>query len=175
MRLAYQYRLRPTKQQIATFENWLELCRRQYNYRLAERFNWWEQNRCDIGRCSIISCGIAPLKDKPDYYSKKRDLTNSKALFPKYKELPSHTLQDVIAQVDISDISLLESLESALIEWLNPPLNKSPKTVYSFRLGNLTAALSYFPHPNVEAALVTEILFAIEIEMLRVRLDGLSK
>ncbi|MEH1808411.1 RNA-guided endonuclease InsQ/TnpB family protein [Nostoc sp.] len=100
MRLAYQYRLRPTSQQIATFENWLELCRRQYNYRLAERFNWWEQNRCDINRCSIISCGIAPLKDKPDYYSQKRDLTNSKALFPEYKELPSHTLQDVIARVE---------------------------------------------------------------------------
>lgn len=100
MRLAYQYRLRPTKQQIATFENWLELCRRQYNYRLAERFNWWEQNRCDIDRCSIISCGIAPLKDKPDYYGQKRDLANTKALFPEYKELPSHTLQDVIARVE---------------------------------------------------------------------------
>jgi putative transposase len=100
MRLAYQYRLRPTKQQIATFEHWLELCRRQYNYRLAERFNWWEQNRCDVDRCSIISCGIAPLKDKPDYYSQKRDLANSKALFPEYKELPSHTLQDVIARIE---------------------------------------------------------------------------
>ncbi len=100
MRLAYQYRLRPTKQQIATFEDWLELCRRQYNLLLAERFNWWENNRCDVNRCSINSCGIAPLKDKPDYYSQKRDLTNSKALFPEYKELPSHTLQDVIARVE---------------------------------------------------------------------------
>lgn len=100
MRLAYQYRLRPTKQQIATFENWLELCRRQYNYRLAERFNWWEQNRCNVDRCSIISCGIAPLKDKPSYYSQKRDLTNTKALFSDYKEIPSHTLQDVIARVE---------------------------------------------------------------------------
>ncbi|MEH1920590.1 RNA-guided endonuclease InsQ/TnpB family protein [Nostoc sp.] len=100
MRLAYQYRLRPTSQQIATFESWLELCRRQYNYRLAERFSWWENNRCDVDRCSIISCGIAPLKDKPDYYSQKRDLTNSKALFPEYKELPSHTLQDVIARIE---------------------------------------------------------------------------
>lgn len=100
MRIAYQYRLRPTKQQIATFENWLELCRRQYNYRLAERFNWWEQNRCDVDRCSIISCGIAPLIDLPDYYSQKRDLTNSKALFPEYKDIPSHTLQDIIARVE---------------------------------------------------------------------------
>ncbi len=100
MRLTYQYRLRLTKQQTATFENWLELCRRQYNYRLAERFNWYEQNRCDVDRCSIISCSIAPLKDRPDYYSQKRDLTNTKALFADYKELPSHTLQDVIARVE---------------------------------------------------------------------------
>lgn len=100
MRIAYQYCLRPTSQQIAIFENWLELCPRQYNYRLGERFNWWEQNRCDVDRCSIISCGIAPLKDKPDYYSQKRDLTNSKALFSEYKNIPSHTLQDVIARVE---------------------------------------------------------------------------
>ncbi|MFN6570622.1 RNA-guided endonuclease InsQ/TnpB family protein [Dendronalium sp. ChiSLP03b] len=100
MRLAYQYRLRLTKQQIATLLHWLELCRRQYNYRLAERFNWYEQNRCDVDRCSIISCSIAPLKDRPDYFSQKRDLTNTKALFPDYKELPSHILQDVIARVE---------------------------------------------------------------------------
>lgn len=100
MRIAYQYRLRLTKQQIATFESWLELCRRQYNYRLAERFNWWEQNRCDIDRCSIISCGIAPLKDKPNRWSQQKDLANTKSLFNDYKELPSHTLQDVIARVE---------------------------------------------------------------------------
>lgn len=46
MRIAYQYRLRLTRQQQATVDNWLELCRRQYNYRLAERFNWYEQNHC---------------------------------------------------------------------------------------------------------------------------------
>jgi hypothetical protein len=35
-----------------------------------------------------------------------------------------------LAWVDISDISLLESLEeSALIQRFNPPLNKSPRTV----------------------------------------------
>ncbi|MEH1861253.1 MAG: transposase [Nostoc sp.] len=100
MRLTYQYRLRPTSQQIATFENWLELCRRQYNYRLAERFNWWEQNRCDINRCSLEVCHLPQLKDRPDYYSQKRDLTNTKALFPEYKDIPSHTLQDVIARVE---------------------------------------------------------------------------
>jgi putative transposase len=100
MRLAYQYRLRLNKQQIATFEHWLELCRRQYNYRLAERFNWWEQNRCDIDRCSLEVCHLPQLKDKPSYYSQKRDLTSTKTLFSDYKELPSHTLQDVIARIE---------------------------------------------------------------------------
>lgn len=99
MRTAYQYRLRLTKLQQATIDQWLELARRQYNYRLAERFNWYEQNRCDINACPLI-CHLPELKDRPDFYSQKRDLVNSKNLFPEYKELPSHTLQDVIARVE---------------------------------------------------------------------------
>lgn len=78
-----------------TIDQWLELARRQYNYRLGERFNWWEQNRCDVNACPLI-CYLPELKDRPDFYSQKRDLVNSKKLFPEYKDLPSHTLQDVI-------------------------------------------------------------------------------
>jgi putative transposase len=99
MRTAYQYRLRLTRQQQATVDDWLELCRRQYNYRLAEWFNWYAQNRCDVNVCPLI-CYLPELKDRPDFYSQKRDLVNSKKLFPEYKELPSHTLQDVIARVE---------------------------------------------------------------------------
>lgn len=99
MRTAYQYRLRLTRAQQATIDQWLELCRRQYNYRLAERFNWYEQNRCDIDACPLM-CHLPELKDRPDFYWQKRDLVNSKKLFPEYKELPSHTLQDVIARVE---------------------------------------------------------------------------
>ncbi len=99
MRIAYQYRLRLTRQQQATVNDWLELCRRQYNYRLSERFNWYEQNRCDINACPLI-CYLPELKKRPDFYSQKRDLVNSKKLFPEYKALPSHTLQDGVARVD---------------------------------------------------------------------------
>lgn len=100
MKITYQYRLRPTKQQIAIFESWLELLRRQYNYRLAERFNWWDSNRCDIDRCSLVSCSIAPLKDKPSYYSQATDLPNSKALFPEYKNVYSQVLQECVKRVE---------------------------------------------------------------------------
>jgi putative transposase len=77
---------------------WLESLRRQYNYRLAERFNWWEQHRCDINACPLI-CYLPELKDNPDYYSQKRDLVNSKALFPEYKLIHSQVLQNCIERV----------------------------------------------------------------------------
>lgn len=78
----------------------LDLLRRQYNYRLSERFNWWDNNRCSVDRCSIISCGIAPLTDKPNKYSQQADILNTKELYPAYKGIYSQVLQDCIHRVD---------------------------------------------------------------------------
>ncbi|MGY2944690.1 RNA-guided endonuclease InsQ/TnpB family protein [Thermostichus sp. MS-CIW-34] len=98
MRTAYQYRLRPTPSQAALMDQWLELLRKQYNYRLAERFNWWEQNRCDINACPLI-CHLPELRDRPDVYSQKRDLVNTKARFPEYQAVHSQVLQDCVERV----------------------------------------------------------------------------
>lgn len=98
MRLTYQYRLRPNKQQAAMMETWLELLRWQYNYRLAERFNWWESNRCPVNACPLV-CSIAPPADQPEYYGQKRDLVQTKALFPEYGNIYSTVLQDCIGRV----------------------------------------------------------------------------
>jgi putative transposase len=98
MRTAYQYRLRPTPSQVALMNQWLELLRKQYNYRLAERFNWWEQNRCDINACPLI-CHLPELKDQPDFYSQKRDLVNTKARFPEYQVIHSQVLQNCVERV----------------------------------------------------------------------------
>jgi putative transposase len=77
---------------------WLELLRRQYNYRLGERFSWYERNRCDINACPLI-CHLPELRDNPDFYSQKRDLVNSKALFPEYGDIHSQVLQDCVTRV----------------------------------------------------------------------------
>ncbi|MBV8885167.1 MAG: transposase [Chroococcidiopsidaceae cyanobacterium CP_BM_RX_35] len=98
MKTAYQYRLRPTKNQSAQMETWLELCRRQYNYRLWERFNWWDSNRCPINACPLVT-SIAPLADQPEYYGQKRDLVQTKVKYPEYKEVYSDVLQDVVGRV----------------------------------------------------------------------------
>jgi putative transposase len=99
MRTAYQYRLRPTTIQAAQMSEWLELLRRQYNYRLGERFSWWEDNRCDINACSIVHKASTPPKEQPDFYSQKRDLVNSKRLFPVYQGIHSQVLQNCVERV----------------------------------------------------------------------------
>jgi putative transposase len=99
MILAYKYKLRPSKAQSHQFDEWLNLLRMQYNYRVGERFRWYESTRCPIDSCSLISCSIAPIIEEPDYYWQKRDLLNTKKLFPEYGELHSQVLQDCIGRV----------------------------------------------------------------------------
>ncbi|GGA32318.1 RNA-guided endonuclease TnpB family protein [Okeania sp. KiyG1] len=101
MRTAYQYKLRPNKEQLATIEMWLELLRRQYNYRLGERFSWWSENSCPVNACPLVM-PIPQLRDNPDYYSQKRDLVNTKDKFPDYKLIHSQVLQDCIKRVKLA-------------------------------------------------------------------------
>ncbi|MDY6806401.1 MAG: transposase [Cyanobacteriota bacterium] len=101
MRTAYQYKLKPNKEQVATIELWLDLLRRQYNYRLGERFSWWEENRCPVNACPLIT-PIPQLKNNPDYYSQKKDLLKTKDKFPEYKLIHSQLLQDCIKRVKLA-------------------------------------------------------------------------
>lgn len=79
-------------------ENWLNLLRMQYNYRLRERFDWWDFNRCSINACPL-TCSIARLGDQPEYYGQKRGLVETKSKFPEYSDVYSDVLQDCIGRV----------------------------------------------------------------------------
>ncbi|MDY7007996.1 MAG: transposase [Cyanobacteriota bacterium] len=101
MRTAYQYKLKPNQEQVSTIELWLDLLRRQYNYRLGERFSWWSENRCPVNACPLIM-PIPQLRNNPDYYSQKKDLVNTKDKFPDYKLIHSQVLQDCIKRVKLA-------------------------------------------------------------------------
>jgi putative transposase len=96
---AYKYKLRPNKAQAHQIDEWLELLRRQYNYRLGERFKWYDSTRCPLNFCSLVSCSIAPIVEQPEYYWQKRDLLNTKQLFPEYKKIHSQVLQNCVERV----------------------------------------------------------------------------
>lgn len=101
MRIAYQYKLRPTKEQAEKIDKTLEMLRCQYNYLLAQRFDWWEQNRCPVNVCPLI-CYLPELKDKPTRFSQQASLTQLKIDRPWYKEIHSQVLQEVPKRVELA-------------------------------------------------------------------------
>ncbi|AOX00151.1 transposase [Moorena producens PAL-8-15-08-1] len=101
MRAAYQYRLRLTKSQETEVERWLDMLRCQYNYLLADRFNWYEQNRCSINSCPLV-CYLPDLRNNPDYFSQKKTLPQLKKDRPWYGVVQSQVLQDCVKRVDLA-------------------------------------------------------------------------
>ena len=55
MKTAYQYRLDLDPQQKVTMHHWLRTCQYWYNRMLGERFDWWEQNRCAVNACPLVT------------------------------------------------------------------------------------------------------------------------
>lgn len=101
MRTSYQYKIKPTQEQVEKIARTLEMLRCQYNYLLAQRFDWHGQNRCPLDRCPLI-CQIPELKEQPNYYSQKASLTQLKVDRPWYKEIHSQVLQEVPKKVEIT-------------------------------------------------------------------------
>ena len=97
---AHQYKLRPNQEQASQFDGWLGLLRMQYNWRRAERFNWFESTRSPVNSCSLVSCSIAPIVQQPDYSWQKKDLLNTKKLFPEYAGIHSQVLLNCIERVN---------------------------------------------------------------------------
>ena len=101
MRTSYQYRIKPSKEQAEKIDSTLEKLRCQYNYLLAQRFDWYEMNRCSIDKCPLI-CHIPELKDQPNYYNQKASLTQLKVDRPWYKQVHSQVLQEVPRKVELA-------------------------------------------------------------------------
>ncbi|MGB3404558.1 MAG: transposase [Microcoleaceae cyanobacterium] len=101
MRVSYQYRLKPSKEQRDIINKTLDLLRCQYNYQLAQRFDWYEQNRCSIDRCPLV-CHLPELKDKPSKASQEKSLVQLKKDRPWYKIVHSQVLQEVPKRVEIA-------------------------------------------------------------------------
>lgn len=127
MKLTYQYKLIPEVHQAMTVNEWIELCRRQYNFRLGERFRWFDSTRTPVNACPLnafivpidtifenipLSKVLSKKSRKGQEYSlinkgyvdwpnvQKDDLPNTKRLFPEYKAMPSQMLQNVIERVN---------------------------------------------------------------------------
>ena len=109
MILTYEYRLRPTNQQAAQIDWWLELLRRHYNYALGQRLDYLRRTRSQIDRCSLVCEPIGNIPEPVNYYTQQAALKETKVLFPAYKQIYSE-----VQQIN------LQRLDKAWKRWLVP-------------------------------------------------------
>jgi putative transposase len=121
MLIAYTYKLSPSRQQMLVMDRHLEMLRLQYNFRIRERTEAYEQvsapvlgNYCDLrtgAECCPLTCSVSknalygyPWTSK----GKKRgalaqqdaDLPNLKRERPWYKAIQHHVLQQMLRRVE---------------------------------------------------------------------------
>ena len=101
MKLAYQYKLLSTYEQRCRMDKWLDMLRCQYNYMLADRFDWWEMNRTPVNACPLV-CSIAEPREQPEYYGQKRSLVSLKQEREWYADIHADVLQDMVKRVDLA-------------------------------------------------------------------------
>jgi putative transposase len=103
LNLTYSYRIYPGLDQEAQMLDWLEQCRRVYNYALAERKDWINSRKCPVNACSIRQEYIIPEgASYPDYYKQQNALTKAKEAIPELKAVHSQVLQDALKRLDKS-------------------------------------------------------------------------
>jgi putative transposase len=107
--LTYEFKLKPTTTQVAIFEDWLEQCRRVYNFALAERKDWLKSRSCQINACSIRSKYIIPAdKPRPTYACQCKALTQARAIIPALNAVQVQVLQQTIKRLERAFISMWE-------------------------------------------------------------------
>jgi len=133
--LTYEFKLKPTANQVLLFENWLEQCRRVYNYALAERKAWYKSRSCQINACSLHSEYIIPADaPRPTYASQCKNLTSSKGTIPALKEVQSQVLQQTLKRLEQAFVSMWEKnfgfprfkKPGRMKSFVFPQLGKSP-------------------------------------------------
>lgn len=133
--LTYEFKLKPTTDQVSTFENWLEQCRRVYNYALAERKDWYKSRSCQINACSLHSEYIIPADaPRPTYASQCKSLTSSRANIPALSAVQSQVLQQTLKRLEQAFVSMWEQnhgfprfkKSGQMRSFVFPQLGKSP-------------------------------------------------
>ncbi|NEO65393.1 MAG: transposase [Moorea sp. SIO4G2] len=96
----YRYRIYPTADQQAQMLEWLETCRKVYNYALRELKDWLASRKCDVDRCSLSKEYIIGADTPfPSYHLQQNNLPKAKKVNPQLKNVHSQVLQTTIRRL----------------------------------------------------------------------------
>jgi putative transposase len=100
LNLTYNYKIKPTKEQIEKIEHNLNVCRSVWNYALAQRKLWYNSRSCDISKCSIASEYIVPPFEYPTYHKQSSELTKAKKTNDFFKSGNAQAMQQTLRKLD---------------------------------------------------------------------------
>ena len=107
LKLTYEYKLIPTDAQSETFDQWLTICRKAYNFARRERKDWLNSRKCDINSCSIKQEYIIPADaPRPTFARQCKTLAEAKKSIPELKLPHAHVLQQVLRQLEAAFIAM---------------------------------------------------------------------
>jgi len=109
LNLTYEYKLIPTDKQRETFDQWLNICRKVYNFALQERKDWVNSRKCDINSCSIKQEYIIPSDaPRPSFARQCKSLAFAKKSIPELKLPHTHVLQQALRQLEAAFVAMWE-------------------------------------------------------------------
>jgi putative transposase len=110
LNMTYEYKLEPTTAQVETFEQWLIVCRKVWNYSLRERKDWYHSRSCQINACSLNREYIIPADaPRPNFAVQCKSLTEARQSSPELQSVHSQVLQQVLKQLEKAFTSMWES------------------------------------------------------------------
>ena len=131
--LTYEYKLEPTSEQSLAFEQWLEICRKVYNYALRERKEWVNSRKCQVNACSLKQEYILPADaPRPTFYTQCKSLAAAKETNQTLKIPHTHVLQQVLRTLEAAFVAMWERghgfprFKKRMRSFVYPQLNKVP-------------------------------------------------
>ena len=131
--LTYEYKLEPTSEQSKAFEQWLEICRKVYNYALRERRDCANSRKCQVNACISRQEYILPADaPRPTFYTQCKSLAAAKETNPNLKVPYTHVLQQVLRTLEAAFVAMWERghgfprFKKRMRSFVYPQLNKVP-------------------------------------------------
>jgi putative transposase len=99
--LAYEFKLKPNKDQTESVENTFNVCRSVWNYALRERKDWVNSRKCAVNACSLNSEYIIDAGEPfPGYHVQAKRLTEAKKHDPFLRSTNAQVLQQTLRRLD---------------------------------------------------------------------------
>jgi len=100
--MTWEFKLKPSVEQIAEIEHILSVCRNVWNFALRERKDWLDSRKLTINACSLRGEYILSADEPfPGYHVQAKRLTAAKKEFPLLKTVNAQMLQQVLRKLDI--------------------------------------------------------------------------